>query len=459
MKNPTLTFCKSAREDFVYKIFRTKNERKDFTVDYCINNEADLIIYEKTNKDFEFKFEDYQISVIDNEDGFLIVSAPFDIVKNDTSFTLNLKNNSLAIPHAELIINFGKNIISSLELKIEGSLINKITDQSIISKIAKIKNDNSILLSKERFNYNECTITIPIKCVQITDLQANGIYNPIVSTLESKDFILFYQDSKYQKNVYFYTSIAFNETSITEFSDTRAIEVTEIPQNMRTLIECSDDFQISETPTWKKFREEKVYIPTSEIKIQKSEIHSDSIKNIYEHEIYVDDRLLLSNGLRIIKIPNIWHKDRRDMMQRPKKAFRLKNISLEDKTIESEYSNPIVFGEPIEILIDKMVILKRNVTGLPDDIANLPLDFNDEDVNVLKIYVRQGGIYYKDYVIGDYETNNIIIYKDLTSSVTLDSRFPMFSIKDNCIFSYKYNYTVYLYDETGKISAPVTVVI
>ena len=140
------------------------------------------------------------------------------------------------------------------------------------------------------------------------------------------------------------------------------------------------------------------------------------------------------------------------------KIYRVKNVSIFDTDIRSEYSDIIKSEDKIEVLIDKMIILKKNVTGLPEDVAAMPLTLNDTSSTTLKTYIRQGGIYYKEHLTNDYETNSQVNLSDV-SIVTLDSRFPLFSIKDNCIYSNKYNYTIYLFDEIGNISEPISVVL
>lgn len=461
MKHVKLNFYKSSMDNLVYKIFRFKNENKDLTTDYFINTSPDFILDELRSTTTELEINDYNTTIINEVkgyDNFFAISSPFDMVRNDSVITINFKNNPMSDINSRLRITFGTNVISKVEHMVKDIVLKVVTNLAEIEKLVKIYNPSTILLNTVECSSKTCTVDLTVNQLSILDDKSNGIFNPIISILKSKDYFILYQELKHQKNIYYYKSIAYNDTSITEISETRAVEITEDAEDIKTIIECSDNYN-TENPTWNEFKVEEKYNPLSEIKIYKNEIASKIIKNIYEHEIYVDDRLLLTNGLRVIKLPNIWHKDRRDIMQRPKKVFRIKNTSIEIPSISSPYSKPIVFDNELEILIDKMVILKRNVTGLPDDVARLPLTLNDIKAEPIKIYVRQGGIYYKDYIIGDYETNNVITYKDLTSSVTLDSRFPIFSIKDNCIYSNKYNYTVYLFDETGNMSEPVSIVV
>ena len=457
MKNPTLKFCKSAKEEYIYRIFRTKNEIKDFSIEYMMNNSPDIICDERMIVGEMVDFKDYQIQIIDNDEEFLTVSAPFEIIKDDVQFILNFKNDVLSIKPLKLEVNLGKNIISMIKFIYENE-DKVITDQEEISKIIKIKNNTSILLKKEEFNYDSCTIDIKIKCMNIVDKDAHGIFDPVVSSIETKDSIILYQDIKHHKNTYYYCCIGTTTESISEISDTKAVEIVEPIYKISTILEYSNDYNDIENANW--IESEGIYNPLKEIIIPKDKksIAVNSIKNIDSHEIQVDDRLLSSDAIRVLKIPNIWHSDKRHIMQREKRIYRVKNISKEDPTIESKYSHVIKSDNKIDVLIDKMIILKKNVTGLPEDVAAMPLTLNDTSSTTLKTYIRQGGIYYKEHLTNDYETNSQVNLSDV-SIVTLDSRFPLFSIKDNCIYSNKYNYTIYLFDEIGNISEPISVVL
>lgn len=457
MKNPRLKFCKSAKENYIYKIFKTKNTRKDYSIEYMMNNTPDLICDEKLIEGYIVKFEDYQLPIIDNEEDFIIVSAPFDIVKNNSTFILNFKNDILSKNHTKLKVEFGNNVISTIEF-INNDESDIITDQDVISKLIKIKNSNSILLKKEKFNFKECTIDIDVKCVSIIDEEANGLFDPIISKIETKDSIILYQDTKYHKNTYYYHCIGTNGTNVSEISDTKAVEISEPIGEIKTVLEYSNDYNNIKNATW--IEVDKYYNPLREIIIPKNKdaIAIDVVENINTHEVQVDDRLLSTDAIRTLKIPNIWHKDKRYIMQREKKIYRVKNVSIFDTDIRSEYSDIIKSEDKIEVLIDKMIILKKNVTGIDENEAAKPLALNDISATTLKIYIRQGGIYYKDYLANDCEVNNSNA-SNTVSIVTLDSRFPLFSIKDNCIYSNKYNYTIYLFDEIGNISEPISVVL
>lgn len=460
MKHPNLTFIKSPYSDLKYKIFRFKNSNEDISLDYYVSNEADLIIDENIDKDMDLHFDDYPLFVEDSIDdftSFYSVSAPFEIVKNFTKITINLKNSISPKNISKVSIYFAKNIISKVEY-IVGDLINKtITDPNEIDKVVKIKSEYTILLNKEEIFSDNCSISIDLKVIRVIDEVANGLYEPTVNYIDTEKYYLLYQDRNKLKNIYYYKSIAYKDDTISRISDTKIIEISEDISNIKTIIEYSENYTHASETIWYELKGK--FNPYSEIKISKDkkDIASNIVTNIYEHEIQADDRLVSTDGIRVIKLPNIWHKDKRYIMNRPKKAFRMKNILI-GENIESNYTYPIEFTDDVEVLIDKMVILKKNVTGLQDDVASLPISFNDVDSTSIRTYIRQGGIYYGEYLSSNNDINNHVATNNSISIVTLDSRFPILSIKDNCIYSNKYNYTVYLFDEIGNISEPISVV-
>lgn len=188
---------------------------------------------------------------------------------------------------------------------------------------------------------------------------------------------------------------------------------------------------------------------SKDININKDDLYSKVINTIASQEIHSDDSTLITDGIRYVKVPNIWHKDKRELFYRKPRVFRMKNIY---KTISTDYCKPIVFQGKFEILIDKMIIYRKDVTNLSTDEQKKAVDIADENATIFKTYIRQGGKYYNEYInnIEDNETVEIVV---------LNSRYPLLSIKDYCLYSNKYNYTIYLYDEKGNISDPVVAVL
>lgn len=460
MKYPKLTFYKSAKGDIEYFIYRFKNREPDIPIEYYVNNDKHIGTISESQIDSDITLVDFKTTRMDDlkeYPKYIHLSTPFHFIRPNTNLKINMKNNHIASTLKSIKVYFGSTVISKIEYIEYGEVVKTITIADDINYLIKVINPNTILLRKKEFDCDFFTIDVTIKTAQYIDTEAHGLYDPIISIIEANNYISFYQELHNHSNTYYYKSIGRNNNSqITEESKTVACKVAEAPSKIRTILEASEDYYYTENHTWKVVSDTKM--PTEEIRVQKSDIASSIIPTIGNHELYINDNLLSSDGIRVIKIPNIWHKEKRKIMFRPKKVFRVKNI-LKNSTLQTEYTKPIVFDGLIEILIDKMVILKKNVTGMSQSESLKPLEVGKDGAEIIKVFVRQGGIYYKEYFLNEFETNNPDFSTELVSSVTLDSRFPLFSIKDSCIFTNKYNYTVYLYDETGKVSKPITIVV
>lgn len=323
MKNVELNFYKSSNGNLMYKIFRFRNSNKDLSVEYFINNYPDLTVNE-SDESINIPIKNYQLFVneeVENEVDFFSVSCAFDIVVNNTSIILNLKNDTLSNNVSKLRITFSNNIISKLEYMSKETVTKIITAPSEIIKLIKVQSKNTILLNKKEFLSLKCTVDLTAKVIKVTDYNTNGLYDPIISSIETKDYFLIFQDSKNFKNTYYYKAIAYDGINISEISNTNMIEVSEPINNISTTIECSENYSNSSDDIWNDISNS--YNPSSEIKLYKAknEMASNIVKNIYSHEIQADDRLLVTDGIRTLKISNVWHKDKREIMQRQKKSF------------------------------------------------------------------------------------------------------------------------------------------
>ena len=85
--------------------------------------------------------------------------------------------------------------------------------------------------------------------------------------------------------------------------------------------------------------------------------------------------------------------------------------------------------------------------------------FSEEELSALQANIPED--YYKDFFLQNNNTNDPDgdVSNQVISAVTLDSKYPLLKVKDDCIYGNKYNYTIYLYDELGKVSEPITVVL
>lgn len=459
MRYARIKIAKSVESKLTHYIYRFKNIASETEIEDYINHQDPVVEIDELNAEYYTKtFDNFTLSRNDypkNMEGFVELSTPFEIFFPSSKITLNLKHDIMSSAQEKISIHLGtSNIITKVvfsKLNDEGKyeIFDTITDTEKIIDIIRIKNYSSFYIKKELIPYNKVTMYMSIQVVEHIDVHAHGIFDPKISTIEGKDFTLFYQAKENTKNIYEYRVISKDRQGrLSHLSNAGSKEVSEPPEKVTQVLEVSDDYYLVEKPTWKVIETTKC---SEEIKVDKDDICSNIIKTIPSYEIHTDDSILVTDGIRYLKIPNIWHKEKRYLFQREKRVFRIKNRL---GNISSEYSDPIIFNGSKEVFTDKMIIYRKNVTGLEEDVQNAALSATDKDVDILKIYIRQGGIYYNDFVNNGMNKD----IEHLISVIALDSRYPILTIKDNCLYSNRYNYTVYLYDEKGNVSEPIVIV-
>lgn len=455
MKKVKVLINKSVKGDMTYNIYRFKNEAAKKDLNYYLDidpiatiNENDENIEEGVLLNVEPMYHD------DGEEyTYMILSISFDFVYKDNFFTINLIN-SVEIIERKLEVYVGKTGIKEILVKrlINGSYENEIviTDKLEINDIIVLESNNSIKINKKISNYYaKIKFNINTKKVIFIDNNADGLYKPIYKPIEKMEEFELFPDINSQKNIYNYTTIATNsELKVSEISNISTIEVKENPNNIKTVIECSDNYcdnHNSDSSTWEKIDE--IY-STNAYKIKKNDMYSREIPDFNIREIYNDDSNVELYSERLLNIPNIWHTDKLYMLYRKQRAYRFTNVFNERF---SQKSDVFYIENLTKINIDKMVIYKKRVTYLDEDERKEPISPSDSEAQLLMIYVRIGGIYYADAIEN--------IDKQPIEIVTNKSRLPFLKIKDNCLYSNHYNYTIYLYDEKGKKSKPYSIVI
>lgn len=465
MRHPKLCIFRSTTGTHTHYIYRFKNESVDYPIEHFINNlDPIAVISEASAKHIEKDIKNHLMTREihpKNYDGYVAFSASFDFTYSNSIITVNLKNDLLSKAFSYMKIFLGGNLVTKIEFYEDDKMINIITDSDRVNKIIKVLNSNSILILSDYVNYDIITFDMKVRVIEFSDTgtanveAAHGVYDADLKYIETNEYFSFYQDVSTKKNVYHYRIITRSaKDEISNVSRPVVCEVSEDANSVSTILECSDDFRNTGNPTWKHVDTKP---NSSDIRVLKSNNHmaSEIINVMNAGDINCDDSLVASDGVRRVKITNIWHKENRKRMLRDKKVFRAKNRKT---TVTTKYSEPIVIEGQIEVLIDKMVILKKNVTTYPQADKSKPIKLNDPSAGTLKIYVRQGGKYFKDFFMNDFESNENEFKDKPVSAVTLDSRFPLLDIKDSCVYSNIYNYTVYLYDETGKVSEPIVIV-
>lgn len=455
MEHPKINICKSTEGNLLHYIYRFKNISSETEIEEYLNNQDPIIEILEEDADIESKnIKDFLLSRNDfpkGYDGYTEFTLPFEVITPFKKLILNLKNSLSSMPQEKIEIQLSSyqtiaRILFKKKTDFDGyETYRTITEQYEIDDIIKIRDNNGFLIKKSNVEYNKVTLDFSIDVVTHIDIHAHGVFDPVVATIEGKNYILFYQMKEKQKNKYEYRVISkFPSGDISELSNIGICELYENPDEITQVLEVKEDD--SKITKWKEIKREKA---SKDININKDDLYSKVISTISSQEIHSDDSTLITDGIRYVKLPNIWHKDKRELFYRKSRVFRVKNIY---KNISTDYCKSIIFQDKLEVLIDKMVIYRKDVTNLNENEQKKPVDRTDENAKIFKTYIRQSGKYYNDY-INNIEDNNTV------ELVVLNSRYPLLSIKDYCLYSNKYNYTVYLYDEKGNISDPVVAVL
>ncbi|MGO0905003.1 hypothetical protein ACTPC6_04435 [Clostridioides difficile] len=455
MEHPKINICKSTEGNLLHYIYRFKNISSETEIEEYLNNQDPIIEILEENADIESKnIKDFLLSRNDfpkGYDGYTEFTLPFEVITPFKKLILNLKNSLSSMPQEKIEIQLSSyqtiaRILFKKKTDFDGyETYRTITEQYEIDDIIKIRDNNGFLIKKSNVEYNKVTLDFSIDVVTHIDIHAHGVFDPVVATIEGKNYTLFYQMKEKQKNKYEYRVISkFPSGCISELSNVGICELYENPDEITQVLEVKEDD--SKITKWKEIKREKA---SKDINVNKDDLYSKLISTISSQEIHSDDSILITDGIRYVKLPNIWHKDKRELFYRKSRVFRVKNIY---KNISTDYCKSIIFQDKLEVLIDKMVIYRKDVTNLNENEQKKPVDTTDENAKIFKTYIRQSGKYYND-CINNIEDNNTV------EIVVLNSRYPLLSIKDYCLYSNKYNYTVYLYDEKGNISDPVVAVL
>ena len=454
MKIPVINIFTSKDKNMIHYVYRSQDKPIEKTLEEFISNRTPIGMIDEAVEPVSSIQINEMTMLKDNHPknnkGYIQLSLPFNFNLGNNKYNINLRNNANGDNDITIEIELGANALLSAKILEENITLNDI-----------IFRNNAILIPEDiPSDYNVITFTgdIPVFKFQdageefevVTPERGHGIYKPILRVVETSKYFQFYQDADYRKNIYYYYVISKDRNgNVSDISNTQVLEISEDLIDF-TLYE-SHDYYKTDTPTFTEVCKAK---SIEDIKVNKGETHSSIINTenigIVPYEIDTDNN-------RLIYVTNIWNTSNRHLMNRDKKAYKAVN-SYEGIQVESDI---FTFKEAQEeVLIDKIVILKKDVTGLSDEERRTPLDIKDENTSVLKVFVRQGGKFYSDYFLGkDMETNDYDYPEYLVSSITLDSRFPLLKINDIGIRGNKYNYTMYLYDEDENISEPIVKVV
>lgn len=453
MKRAKVSISKTTNQDMEYKIYRFKNEKPMTLPSEYINIDPVTSLSEKESPVTSVILNDCVPLIVDNgeEYEYKFYSLPFEFVYKTEFFVFNIGTNMGADPNLMVYVYTGNVSLGEVVIKEydNGTYkeILRTSNREEMAKIVVIENNSTVTLAKNiSKDYPVITLTVHANRLTFVDSESNGIYKHQYSSVEKiKDYEI-HPKKNTQENIYYYSVIGVHpDGRLSDVSNISAVLLSENPTDINTIVEASDDYhEDSYSASWSeidKVKASNVYI------IKKDDMYSRNIPPLNTNEISSDDSNLQVYGERIVKLPNLWHRDKVSTGYRGNRAYRFINELNGEK---SEVSDVFYINGYSKVNIDKIVIYKKNVTKLSESDKYNPIEINDQDSQLLKVYVRSGGIYHADAIIkSEYEPIEII---------SNNSRFPLLQVNDNCLSSNYYNYTVYLYDENDKQSPPYTVV-
>lgn len=464
-------------KDMVYYIYRSKNKELPDEFEKYINDIVPVGTVSEIRDKFDVvKEENVLLNRVENvkeHEGFTAFVCPYEFIYNNKSFIINLKNSIEKNEHNNYFeIFIGDYVITKIKkytynINTEQYDVEIISNKDDISNIIKIKDRRTVYINKGLVNFKDVTFDFEVNIhyfvddglcpnIECESSFAHGVFDVDLKLIDAKDDLIFYQDCENVHNYYYYKIIGKNvEGYVTELSLQRAIENKENPSTVEFILESTSDDVITDDTKWEVVSKNNKATDKIMINKKKKLITDNRVQTFKQGDLKVDDKFLYEDKIRFVNITNIWSKYNKSFNYRNKKKFRAKNLI---GSVETEYTKPLILNGHVEVMIDKLMILKKDVTSLSEGARKVPIEIGDENSEILKIYVRQNGMYYKDYFINDFDTNTQISDPNIITAVTKHTDMLVFSIKDQCNYSKVYNYTVYLYDELGQISTPSTYV-
>lgn len=171
-----------------------------------------------------------------------------------------------------------------------------------------------------------------------------------------------------------------------------------------------------------------------------------------QDEITADTRCAMNFRHIVLRFPNPWHMNNERFNYRKIKAFRVRNICDD----HYGYWSMPTFQSLLPVGIERLFILREDVTKTPDNETPIPFDYD----NITYTVVRRFGRYYTDEMVSlGYNRYHLNENEADTAVYSEHSVQPDISINFIAEGNSVYKYTFYLQDIYGEMSEQVTVII
>ena len=423
----------------IYKFMNNDNVPKN--LDDYVNIDPYVELIEKNSKIITKQVKEYNPFVVENEDNFITVSLPFEYIYQMSEIKVNLKHDKYNYYFKFLYRNGN---VEEFSLYRNENIIYSNSDIEDIVDIIYVNSGKSFIMHKDLYNLGDgISIDFEMKLIEFVDhYDSHGVTNPKYDAIEMIDKIVL-KPLKSDGNLYKYSCVGIhNDGRYSLLSNVSSVLLKYNEGEISTKIYIKENESgDNEYFLYKSSMYDK------DIEIKKEDLHSRIVPTFHSHEIYNNDMNVKYANERLLILPNIWHKDKAYLHYRSYRIFKVHNYKLDD-----ECYNDFIFHKDgdSKISIDMMVVLKKDVTHLKDTDKNIPLDYNDANVEIIKKIIKIGGIFYEEEIIDES------INKEFIHSCSKD---PIICINDSVMSNRIYNYTIYLYDQYKERSKAIVRVI
>ena len=375
-------------------------------------------------------------------------------------------------------------------------IVTVIFDSSgAIVKVTKLtENGNEDITSQDAIKFAETTVFIKedlvrgaqyikgryfMKVISATDdvIQEDGVeYNgPVATGLTDPELAiqivmqqittntsiptLKIQPSKKEDGiVYYYRLVA--EDSLGNLSDPSGLISSYVDQEeseLRFQIETSNGDGIWKSiGTFKHLEVIDFGIPGTVMETAFGTCIANEVRAFRPSEIIPETANVISDNQVGLTIPNVFSDSDPTFRERILKKFRSRAIDSYGMT--SEWSDESDL-QNMEITIDQVVVLRKTVTGYPEDQRLIPIQLDDQNATQTVKWIRRYGRF---YISLEHQTaplnvrvsnSPVVVFDDETSFPTLTG------IDGDILIGEMYNYTFYVFDAFGEVSTPTSIVV
>ncbi len=441
-KRARIYINRSASGLMKYNIYKFTNE-KPYT---DITQYSGLEPYAVVDEEFSSIETNLKEGVIPNintntNDLYDVVTLPVDFMYFISKFDINFNGPSGNVKITPLIRDA---VIEEFHVFLNDRIYFSSTNIEEIEDYIVYNEGNCFLLSKSiTENLSNMTLSYEEKVINYIDhYDSHGSFTPDFD-IEEDEYTVTFIPKKDLYNTYHYTCIAvYPDNRISQLSNVGTVTLAYDNVHLTRFCYASDNRAATDN-TFYLYRQS---FANENFVESKFDLLSKTVPLFPTNDITADDSYLTSFNIRTVKVPNPYHASMDLLNRRHYRTLRFTHYH-EDGVIKDESYEPYVFHrDNIETLpIDMMKVFKMDVTRMSDENKYRPLDENTNGVELLKVFVRNGGVYHDEYI--NYP------YKEKVEFISSCTGGEYLEIKDTATQYQDINYTVYLYDANRSVNA------